>query len=134
MGCLRTAGSASFHSRLLIAGPLQGRQCCGGLTLWGGKLAARLPAAKRSNYSITAGKRSAPADRCYHYITAPRGSNMPRTFRTGTRRMYLPLHRHRCSLRMKTDARPMAVRPPWDRQILCAFLSAGALRLPAVIE
>ena len=41
------------------------------------RITARLPAPKGANYSITASKRSAPADGCYCLYTAPRESNEP---------------------------------------------------------
>ena len=50
------------------------------------RITARLPAPKGANYSITASKRSAPADGCYCLYTAPRGSNEPGGWKLRMRR------------------------------------------------
>ena len=85
MAGLRPERVRRDESRLYVCGQARAEGVC----------AVKLTAPKGSNYSITAGKRSAPADRRYHYITALGGSNITRTLRTGARRMSLPRHRHR---------------------------------------
>ena len=93
VGCVRTAGSAALHPRLLMARPLRGRSCCegvmmgrrgraiggtpswrpprsvsdrGGGNIWhDGQCQARPRGCRPIGVAllITAGKRSAPADR-----------------------------------------------------------------------
>ena len=48
---------------------------CGGISSAARNHTVRLPAPKGSNYSITAGKRSAPAERICMKMWAPKGSN-----------------------------------------------------------